>query len=82
MLDWCLTKSYQPDGAFKVSDLDDTQGDACRRPAVSSAKTGFGLTRISLIPKLFKERIEAKLKSMGLNDPALKEAYDTWHAMD
>ncbi|MFZ0035394.1 MAG: hypothetical protein WAK60_10480, partial [Sedimentisphaerales bacterium] len=28
MLDWCLANSYQPDGSFKVSDLDDTLGDA------------------------------------------------------
>jgi hypothetical protein len=32
--------------------------------------------------KAVQERIEAKLKSTGLNDPALKEAYDTLHAMD
>lgn len=28
MLDWCVTKSLQPDGSFKVSELDDTTGDA------------------------------------------------------
>ena len=28
MLDWCLTQSLQPDGSFKVSELDDTTGDA------------------------------------------------------
>lgn len=30
MIEWCLIKSYQADGSFKVSDLDDTPGDAYR----------------------------------------------------
>jgi len=30
MIDWCLAHSHQPDGSFKVSDLDDTPGDAYR----------------------------------------------------
>jgi hypothetical protein len=29
MLQWCLAHSYQPDGSFKVSDLDETLADAC-----------------------------------------------------
>lgn len=29
MLDWCLADSYQPDGSFKTSDIDDTLIDAC-----------------------------------------------------
>ena len=89
MLDWCLTKSYQPDGSFRVSDWmtrrvthTGTESGFCRSPAISSAKIGFGLTRISLIPKLFKSASKRKLKSTGLNDPALKEAYDTLRAMD
>jgi hypothetical protein len=32
--------------------------------------------------KAVQEPIEAKLKSIGLNDPALKEAFDTLRAMD
>jgi hypothetical protein len=28
-----------------------------------------------------QERIEAKLQSIGLNDPAMKEAFATLHAM-
>lgn len=28
MLQWCLAESYQRDGSFKVSELDDTAGDA------------------------------------------------------
>lgn len=30
MLNWYLTKSYQHDGSFKISELDDTIGDAYR----------------------------------------------------
>ena len=30
MLHWCLTRSYQADGSFKMSDLDETPGDAFR----------------------------------------------------
>ncbi len=70
----CLTKSYQPDGSFKVSDLDDTQGDAYRygiwflqEAAISSAKTGFGPSRISLIPKLFRAH-RSKAEIDWLND--------------
>jgi hypothetical protein len=28
MVEWCLAESYQPDGSFKVSELDETAGDA------------------------------------------------------
>lgn len=28
MVAWCLAESYQPDGSFKVSELDDTVGDS------------------------------------------------------
>ncbi len=64
MVNWCLTKSYLPDGSFKVSDLDDTPGATltdtefgfCRKPVISSAKTVFGPTRISPIPKLFNRK--------------------------
>ncbi len=30
MIEWCMIKSYPADGSFKVSDLDDTPGDAYR----------------------------------------------------
>jgi hypothetical protein len=89
MLDWCLTKSYQPDGSFKVSDLDDTQGDAYRYGIWFLQEAGYFQRRDRFwtdqdFPgsKAVQERIEAKLKSIGLNDPALKEAYDTLRAMD
>jgi hypothetical protein len=89
MLDWCLTKSYQPEGSFKVSDLDDTQGDAYRygiwflqEVGYFQRKDRFWTDQDFPDSKAVQERIEAKLKATGLNDPALKEAYDTLHAMD
>jgi len=32
--------------------------------------------------KAVRGRIEAKLKSIGLNDPGLKDAYETWYALE
>ena len=89
MLKWCLTKSYQPDGSFKVSDLDDTQGDAFRygiwflqEAGYFQRKDRFWTDQDFPGSKAVHNQIEAKLRSIGLNDPALKEAYETLHAMD
>lgn len=89
MLGWCLTKSYQPDGSFKVSDLDDTQGDAYRygiwfleEAGYFQRKDRFWTDQDFPDSKAVQERIEAKLKSIGLNDPALKEAYDSLRPVD
>jgi hypothetical protein len=89
MLDWSLTQSLQPDGAFKVSDLDDTTGDAYRYGVWFLQETGyfqrdkrFWTDRDFPQSKAVHDRIEAKLKSTGLNDSGLREAYDTLHAMD
>jgi hypothetical protein len=89
MVNWCLTESYQPDGSFKVSDLDETQGDAYRYGIWFLREAGYFQRRDRFwtdqdFPdsKAVQELIEAKLKSTGLNDPALKEAYDTLHAMN
>jgi hypothetical protein len=89
MLDWCLTKSYQPDGSFKVSDLDDTQGDAYRygvwflpEAGYFQRKDRFWTDQDFPDSKAVQEHIEAKLKSIGPNDPALKVAFDTLRAMD
>jgi hypothetical protein len=83
MLDWCLTKSYQPDGSFKLSDLDDTEGDAYRYGVLFLAETGyfrqqdrFWTSRDFPNAEAVRDRIAAKLQSMGLHD-GLKEAYDT-----
>ena len=84
MLKWCLTKSYQPDGSFKMSDLDDTQGDAFRygiwflqEAGYFQSKDRFWTDQDFPDSKAVHDQIEAKLRSIGLNDPALKEAYDT-----
>jgi hypothetical protein len=83
MLDWCLTKSYQPDGSFKLSDLDDTEGDAYRYGVLFLTETGyfrqqdrFWTSRDFPNAEAVRERIAAKLQSIGLHD-GLKEAYDT-----
>ncbi|HEY2467292.1 MAG TPA: hypothetical protein VGI45_05570 [Terracidiphilus sp.] len=89
MLDWCLRESYQADGSFKMSDLDDTQGDAYRYGIWFLRETGyfqredrFWTDQDFPDANAVRGRIEAKLKSIGLNDPSLQEAYDTLHAMD
>jgi len=54
MLDWCLTKSLQKDGSFKVTELDDTTGDAfsygvsfLTERGISNMQTASGRIRIS-----------------------------------
>jgi hypothetical protein len=82
MLNWCLTKSYQPDGSFKVSDLDDTLGDAYSYAVSFLQETGyfrrqdrFWTSQDFPGAQAVHDHIEAKLKSIGLNDPGLKDAY-------
>jgi len=89
MLHWCLTQSYLPDGSFKVSDLDDTEGDAYRYGVWFLQETGYFQRKDRFwtdqdFPesKAVRERIEAKLKSIGLSDPGLKEAYETLHSVE
>lgn len=89
MLKWYLTKSYQPDGSFEVSDLDDTQGDAFRYGICFLQEAGYFQRRDRFwtdqdFPgsNAIHDQISARLRSIGLNDPALKEAYETLHAMD
>ncbi|MGC9995313.1 MAG: hypothetical protein ABSE79_08315 [Terriglobia bacterium] len=84
MLNWCLTKSYQPDGSFKVSDLDDTLGDAYSYGVSFLQETGYFRRQDRFwtdqdFPgaQAVRDRIEAKLKSIGLGDPGLKDAYET-----
>jgi hypothetical protein len=89
MLDWCLTKSLQPDGSFKVSDLDDTVGDAYDYGVYFLRETGyfrredrFWTDQDFPDAKSVHDRIEAKIKSMGLNDSGLKQAYEALQALD
>jgi hypothetical protein len=62
--------------------------DRTRSPTGRSERTAFQRKDRSWTDQDFpdskavQEPIEAKLKSIGLNDPALKEAFDTLRAMD
>ena len=83
MLDWCLAKSYQPDGSFKVSDLDDTLGDAyyygvsfLREAGYFRREERFWTDQDFPGAKAVHDHIEAKLKSLGPSEPKLKDAYE------
>ena len=84
MLNWCLTKSYQPDGSFKISDLDDTMDDAYRYGVAFLSETGYFQSKNRFwtdqnFPKAkaVHDHIEAKLMSIGLKSSGLKDAYET-----
>ena len=84
MLEWCLANSYQPDGSFKVSDLDDTVGDAYSYGVSFLQDAGyfrredrFWTDRDFPDARAVHDRIEGKLKAIGPSDPGLKDAYDT-----
>ncbi len=86
MLDWCLANSYQPDGSFRVSELDDTLGDAyvygvsfLRDAGYFRREDRFWTDQDFPDAKSVSDHIEAKLKSIGLSDPGLKEAYEALH---
>lgn len=83
MLTWCLTKSYQSDGSFKTNDLDDTMGDAysygvyfLKETGYFSRKKRFWTNQNFPEAEAVRERIKAKLLSIGLNDSGLKDAYE------
>jgi len=82
MLHWCLTESYQPDGSFKVSDLDNTLGDAFEYGVNFLEETGyfdranrFWTNQDFPDADSVRNRIEAKLKSIGLHD-SFKSTYE------
>jgi hypothetical protein len=84
LLHWCLTESLQSDGSFKTSDLDDTLGDAFSYGVSFLHDVGyFRRSECFWADKDFPEaeavrnRILARLRSIGLNDPGLKDAYET-----
>ncbi len=84
MLDWCLTKSYQPDGSFKISDLDDTMEDAYRYGVAFLSETGyfesknrFWTSQNFPEAKSVHDKIEARLMSIGLKSSGLRDAYET-----
>jgi hypothetical protein len=84
MLEWCLSKSYKPDGSFKTSELDDTMGDAFSygvaflyEAGYFQSKDRFWTNKNFPEAQTVHERIKAKILSIGLNDSGLKDAYET-----
>ncbi|MCX6238051.1 MAG: hypothetical protein NTY07_10955 [Bacteroidia bacterium] len=84
MLNWCLSKSFQPDGSFNISDLDDTMGDAFYYGVAFLNETGYFKSKDRFwtnqnFPEAITvhDRIKAKILSIGLNDTGLKDAYET-----
>lgn len=83
MLNWCLTKSCHPDGSFKISDLDDTMGDAYYYGVSFLADAGyfnpkdrFWTNRNFPGGDVLRAKIEAKIKAVGLNNSGMKDAWD------
>lgn len=84
MLAWCLTNSLQSDGSFKVSELDDTVGDATSYGVSFLRETGYFSRQERFwtngdFPEAagVRARIEARIKSIGLNDPGIRDAWET-----
>jgi hypothetical protein len=83
MLTWCLKESYQQDGSFKVSELDDTFGDAYSYGVAFLVDAGYFSKQKRYwtsedypgSQKVY-EQLKAKLGASGLNDPELKDAYE------
>jgi hypothetical protein len=83
MLKWCLTKSCEPDGSFKISDLDDTLGDAYFYGVSFLADAGYFNAKNRFWTNLgfpggaaLRAKIEAKIKAVGLDNSGMKDAYD------
>jgi hypothetical protein len=84
MLNWCLTNSYQPDGSFKISDLDDTMEDAYRYGVAFLSETGYFESKNRFWTnqnypeaKSVHNQIESKLMSIGLKSSGFRDAYET-----
>lgn len=89
MLNWCLTKSYQHDSSFEISDLDDTMGDAYRYGAAFLSETGYFNTKNCFwtdqnFPeaKTVHDHIRAKILSIGLSESGLNDAYEILNGKD
>jgi len=89
MVDWCLTESYQPDGSFKVSELDDTAGDAYMYGVAFLKDAGyfrrderFWTSQDFPEARTVHDRIETKLKTIGTSDPGMRSAYEILQALD
>jgi hypothetical protein len=75
MLNWCLANSYQPDGSFKTSDLDETLEDACSYGDRFLKETGFySREKRFWTDQDFPEadaihtKVKAKLKALGFDN--------------
>jgi len=89
MLDWCLKESYQADGSFKVSELDDTAGDAYMYGVAFLKEAGyfrrderFWTSQDFPEARTVHDRIEGKLKTIGTGDPGMRSAYEILKALD
>lgn len=82
MVNWCLTESYQRDGTFKVSDLDDTTGDAIQYGIYFLREAGFFRKSERFwtdqeFPqaKAIHAQLKARLEAIGLSGTELGRAY-------
>ncbi len=82
MLEWCLHDSYQPEGSFKVSDLDDTAGDAYEYGVDFLVEIGyfdpearFWTTQTFPDAERVHQQIQSKLLQIGLADPKMSGVY-------
>jgi hypothetical protein len=89
MLDWCLKNSLQPDGSFKVSELDDTLGDAYYYGVSFLDDAGyfdkrkrFWTNRDFPDAPSIRAKIETRLQSIASNDPGMKESREILQAAD
>ncbi len=89
MLDWCLKNSLQPDGSFKISELDDTLGDAYYYGVSFLDDAGyfdkskrFWSDKDFLDAPAVRTKIQSRLRSTGLADPHMKEAYEILQASE
>jgi hypothetical protein len=89
MVAWCLAESYQPDGSFKLSELDDTAGDAYMYGVAFLKDAGyfrrderFWTSQDFPEARTVHDRIEAKLKTIGTSDPSMRSAYEILRALD
>jgi hypothetical protein len=89
MLEWSLKNSYQNDGSFKMSELDDTAGDATmygvnflREVGYFNPKRRFWTTQDFPEAHEVHDKIESRLKTIGLSDPGMKAAWNTLHESD
>jgi hypothetical protein len=82
ILDWCLKDSLQPDGSFKVSELDDTLGDAFYYGVSFLNDVGyfdkakrFWTDTDFPDAEATRARIQSRIESIGLADPNIAEAH-------